>query len=60
MDIASTAEGRPSHDIDRNSNIEGLRDGGRSGGDSIAVANGTLHAADGDNKFQRAIAAWRS
>jgi len=60
MDIASTAEGRPSHDTDRNSIIEGLRDGGRSDGHPEALANETLHVGGDDNKFQRAIAAWRS
>ncbi len=60
MDIASTAEGRPSHDTDRNNIIKGLQDGGRSDGHPEALANGTLHVGGDDNKFQRAIAAWRS
>lgn len=59
MDIASTAEGRSSQDIDRNNITEGLHDGGRSGGRPEALANGTLPVGGDDNKFQRAIAAWR-
>lgn len=59
MDIASTAEGRPSQDIDRTNITEGLHDGGRSGGHPEIFANGKLPVGGDDNKFQRAIAAWR-
>ena len=60
MDVASTAEGRPSHDTDRNGNNAESQDDERGNSYSEIVANGQLTVGDGDNKFQRAIAAWRS
>jgi len=60
MDIASTAEGRRSHDADRNAVDEGSKNEDRDSGHSQTVANGLLNVADSDNKFQKAIAAWRS
>ncbi|KAI9876339.1 MAG: hypothetical protein M1830_006736 [Pleopsidium flavum] len=60
MDIASTGEGRRSHDTDRNGVDEGIKDEARGSSHPQTVANGIINIADGDNKFQKAIAAWRS
>lgn len=60
MDIASTAEGRQAQDTDRNGISEGASEENTASSHSNTAANGTPNVAEGENKFQRAIAAWRS
>ena len=56
MDIAATAEGRESHDAERLEVME-AGDGSVNAVEDVA-GNADAHLS-GENKFQRAISAWR-
>ena len=60
MDVAATAENRSSHDSGRDGVVDGSQATPGATTPATALGNGQTRSLDDENKFQKAIAAWRS
>ncbi|KAA6412326.1 MAG: Golgi membrane (Coy1) [Lasallia pustulata] len=60
MDVVATAESRASHDSGRDGVTDSSRATPGATTPATALGNGQTRSLDDENKFQRAIAAWRN
>lgn len=60
MDVAATAESRTSHDSGRDGVTDSSHATPGATTPATALGNGQTRSLDDENKFQKAIAAWRS
>lgn len=60
MDVAATAESRTSHDSGRDGATNSSQATPGTTTPATALGNGQTRSLDDENKFQKAIAAWRS